>query len=737
MGEVLGSLVVLSVALAAPAPPAWVAQQQCVAAPAADLACETDPVVGATPNDLALCACDLLSAAGLGGCDELRNSGGRSLPVDRKLAGATGKPVHRQPQLTAAVGALAAMRLVSLTDRDFTVDAFNDRALTRPVDAILHELPVAEMLYETAKSGFMLPTLETLVSLRAKRALQAIPAATASCRRLVAAVKNPQDAVPEAVRDDLICSLARTEPAVTAPTIAPRWPWCGGCNGESSHGLAFAMPTTNVRYPAMFDQQARKLDSSRTNNATGWACVTTHEPSPDLQFGNAPVSVAVTTGLARFATLASLAASPYVVDDISVGDCAALRLDPLRAGGKLTLAQTVEHGRADACDIERVRFRSPDGKQVDVDFRADKPIAAFRDFTLDRGIRELYSDFNEQVRGEEAGVDTKRDQVILAVITRKALQDAGFVVFDPVLGLGHRGAVHVQANPGTATLAALGKTLDASRMADWLVSNALDPNRPPKPERTDHLIELNRSIREGAAKRDVRDAERAKMTIRGTSKDPLANLMTRDNRQWCVAETAATVTLDFVAPTPAYELDVWPGDAQVTVTADGTVWTSTRAHHFAAPDRIPVRSLTLRVKGSKRVCLRFVVQGRHTGEPGQLRDLEIQRVTRTEDLPSLRPFLADLAQAIDDCDSTALGDLVQLPLTIDQDQSPTKRTYTTARDLARACRLDGLPRPSPELPIATDGVTATQHFEQWMVGNAAWRYKVERGQWRLVGATAP
>lgn len=726
----------LFVALAAPAPPAWVAQQQCVAQPASDLACDADPVASATANDLAVCACDLLAAGGLGGCDELRDNGGRALTVDRKLAAGSGKPVHRQPQLIAAIGALSAMRLAAMTERDFTVDTFNDRTLLRSVDDILHELPVAEMLYETAKTSFTLSTLDTLVAMRAKRATEAVPAAMASCRRLIAAIQKPQDAVPEAVRDDLVCSLARTAPTVVAPSIAPRWPWCAGCSGEGSRALAYAMPSTNVRYPAMFDQLARRLDSTRSTNAVQWACVTTRQTVPDRQFGYAPISLAVTASLARFATLASLSASPYVVDEIVIGDCATLQLDPLRQGGKLTLAHVVDHGRADACDIERVRFKSPDGKHLDIDFGADKLVPAFRDFTRERGIRELFSDFAEQVRGEVPGVDAKRDQVILAVLTRKALQDAGFVVFDPVLGLGHRGALHAVANPGTTTLAAIGKAADAPRMADWLVGKAIGATQ--KPADSNHVSELNRVIREGAAKRDIIDAERARVTIRGGSSDPFTNLVTRENRTWCANDKVATVTLDFVEPAPAHELDIWADNAaEVTVTADGKPWTLTREHHFAAPEDATVRSLTVQVKAAKRACLRFVVQGRHTGEAGQLRDLQIQRVTRTDDLASLRPFLADLAQAIDECDSTALADLVQLPLTIEQDQTTRKRTYRNARELARACRLDGIPRPSPELALTTDGITASQRFEQWMVGNAAWRYKVDRGRWRLVGATAP
>lgn len=722
--------------MAAPAPPAWVAQQQCVAEPAADLACDLDPLPNATADDLAVCACDLLAAGGLGGCDELRDNGGRALTIDRKLAAASGKPAHRQPQLIAAIGALSAMRLATMTERDFTVDTFNDRTLVRSVDEILHELPVAEMLYETAKTSFTLSTLDTLVAMRAKRATDAVRAATASCRRLVAAIQKPQDAVPEAVRDDLLCSLARTEPTAVAPAIAPRWPWCAGCGGEGSRALAFAMPATNVRYPAMFDQLARKLDTAHSTNAVQWACVTTKQTVPDRQFGYAPISLAVTTSLARFATLASLSASPYAVDEIALGDCAVLQLDPLRQGSKLRLAQIVDHGRADACDIERVRFRTPDGKQqIDINLGADKLVPAFRDFTRERGIRELYSDFAEQVRGEEPGVDAKRDQVILAVLTRKALQDAGFVVFDSVLGLGHRGALHVQANPGAATLAAIGKPGDAPRMADWLVGKAIGAT--PKAADSNHVFELNRVVREGAAKRDMIDAERARVTIRGASSDPFTNLITRENRTWCANDKTASVTLDFVEPAPAHELDIWAADAEVTVTTDGKPWTSTRAHHFAAPEDALVRSLTVQVKAAKRACLRFVVQGRHTGEPGQLRDLQIQRVTRTEDLPSLRPFLADLAQAIDECDGTALGDLVQLPLTIEQDQTGVKRTYRNTRELARACRLESIPRPSPELPLTTDGITASQRFEQWMVGTAAWRYRVDRRRWRLVGATAP
>jgi hypothetical protein len=736
---VLGSLVgfYVAVVMAAPAPPAWVAQQQCVAQPAADLACNADPVAGATPNDLAQCACDLLAAGGLTGCDELRDTGGRTLTIDRKLASAKTKSAHRQPQLIAAVGALAAMRVVSMTNQDFTVDAFNDRTLPRPVEETLHELPVAEMLFETAKTAFMLPTLETLVSARVKQATKAIPAATASCRRLLASLTKPQDTSPEAVRDDLICSLARTEPA--APTLAPRWPWCGGCDGEGSRALAFAMPATNVRYPAMFEQRARSLDRSRANTATQWACITTRERTPDFQFGNAPISLAVTSSLARFATLASLAASPYVVEEITLGDCAALRLDPLRQGAKLTLSQLASHARGNACDIERVRYATEDGKHIDIDFRADKLIPAFRDFTLDRGIRELYNDFAEQVRGEEPAADTKRDEVILQVLTRKALQDAGFVIFDPLLGLGHRGALHVEANPAAPFAATLGKGFDASQMADWLVGKALDPNHQPPASNTDHTAELNRIVREGASKRDIIDAERAKITVRGSSKDPIANLVTRDNRPWCASDNAVSVTLDFVEPAPAYELDVWANnDAGITVTADGKPWTQSGAHHFAAPERTPVRSLTVHAKSAKgRACLHFAVQGRHTGEAGKLRDLTIQRVTRTDDIPSLRPFIADLAQAIDECDGTTLADLAQLPLTIEVDQTPIKRVYRNARELARGCRNAELPRPSPELALTTDGLTASQHFEQWMVGSATWRYKAERGRWRLVGATAP
>ena len=708
-----------------------------MAEPAADLACDADPVAGATANDLAQCACELLAAGGLTGCDELRDTGGRALTIERKLAAANAKSVHRQPQLTAALGALAAMRVVSMTNKDFTVDAFNDRSLQRPVEEILHELPVAEMLFEMAKTSFMLPTLETLVAVRAKQAQRAIPAATASCRRLVAALTKPQDASPEAVRDDLLCSIARTQPA--APTLAPRWPWCGGCNGEGSRALAFAMPATNVRYPAIFDQRARSLDSSRANTATQWACITTRERTPDFQFGTAPVSTALTSSLARFATLASLAASPYAVEEITLGDCAALRLDPLRVGAKLSLSQLNAHARGDACDIERIRFGTEDGKHIDIDFRADKLIPAFRDFTLERGIRELYNDFAEQVRGEEPAADPKRDQIILAVLTRKALQDAGFVVFDPLLGVGHRGALHVEANPASPVASALGKGFDPTQMTDWLVGKALDPNhqRPASNSAADHTAELNRVVREGASKRDIIDAERAKVTIRGASNDPISNLLTRDNRQWCANGNTASVTLDFVEPAPAYELDVWAGDAGVTVTADGKPWTLTGAHHFAAPERTPVRSLTVHAKAAKRACLRFVVQGRHTGEAGKLRDLPIQRVTRTEDIPALRPFIADLAQAIDECDGTTLADLVQLPLTIEVDQSPIKRTYRNARELARGCRQAELPRPSPELALTTDGLTASQHFEQWMVGAATWRYKAERGRWRLVGATAP
>jgi hypothetical protein len=731
---------VLVVTVAAPATPAWVAQQQCVAQPAADLACNADPVPSATPNDLAQCACDLLAAGGLGGCDELRDSGGRTLTIDRKLAAANTKSVHRQPQLIAAIGALAAMRVVSMTNQDFTVDAFNDHSLPRPVEETLRELPVAEMLFETAKTAFLLPTLETLVTLRAKQALTGVPAATGSCRRLLAAITKPQDAAPEATRDDLICSLARTEPS--PPPLAPRWPWCGGCSGEGSRALPFAMPATNVRYPAMFEQRARSLDNARANTATQWACITTRERTPDLQFGNAPISLAITSSLARFATLASLAASPYSVEDITLGDCAALRLDPLRQGARLTLAQLTAHARGNACDIERVRYATADGKHIDIDFRADKLIPAFRDFTLDRGIRELYNDFAEQVRGEEPAADTKRDEVILAVLTRKALQDAGFVIFDPLLGLGHRGALHVEANPATPVASALGKGFDASQMTDWLVDKALDPNHqrnaPGTATDTDHVAELNRVIREGASKRDIIDAERAKVTIRGASRDPIANLLTRDNRQWCANDNAVSVTLDFVEPAPAYELDVWGGDAGITVTADGKPWTQSGAHHFAAPERTPVRSLTIHAKAAKgRACLRFVVQGRHTGEAGKLRDLTIQRVTRTDDIPALRPFIADLAQAIDECDGTTLADLAQLPLTIDVDQSPIKRTYRNARELARGCRQAELPRPSPELALTTDGTTASQHFEQWMIGAATWRYKAEHGRWRLVGATAP
>lgn len=731
----LGALAVLIVAVAAPAPPAWVAQQQCVVEPAADLACDADPVPNATANDLAVCACDLLAAGGLGGCDELRTNGGRGLTIDRKLAAASGKPVHRQPQLIAAIGALAAMRLAAMTDRDFTLDNFNDRTLVRSVDEILHELPVAEMLYETAKTSFTLSTLDTLVAMRAKRATEAVRAATSSCRRLIAAIQKPQDTAPESVRDDLICSLARTEPAVVAPLVAPRWPWCGGCDGEGSRALPYAMPSTNVRYPAMFDQLARKLDNTRSTNAVQWACVTTRQTAPDRQFGYAPISLAVTGSLARFATHASLAASPYVVDEIAVGDCASLELDPLRQGSKLTLEKIVNHGRADACDIERIRFKAPDGKHVDINLGADKLVPAFRDFTRERGLRELYSDFAEQVRGEEPGVDTRRDGVILAVLTRKALQDAGFVVFDPVLGLGHHGALHVEANPGAATLTSLGKGIDVPRMADWLVGKLIGATY--KPADSNHVSELNRVIREGAAKRDVVDAERARVTIRGASSDPFSNLITRENRTWCTSDKTATVTLDFVEPAPAHELDIWADNAEVTVTADGKPWAITAPHHFAAPVDASVRSLTVTAKSPKRTCLRFVVQGRHTGEPGSLRDLQIQRVTRTEDLPSLRPFLADLAQAIDECDGTALGDLVQLPLTIEQDQTGVKRTYRDARELSRACRLDGIPRPGPELPLTTDGVTASQRFEQWMVGVGSWRYKVDRGRWRLVSATAP
>jgi hypothetical protein len=411
-----------------------------------------------------------------------------------------------------------------------------------------------------------------------------------------------------------MCSLARTQPLVAPPTLAPRWPWCGGCNGEGSRALAFAMPATNVRYPAMFEQRARSLDNSRANTATQWACVTTRERTPDLQFGNAPISLAVTSALAHFATLASLAASPYVVEEITLGDCGALRLDALRQGAKLTVSQLGAHARGDACDIERVRYGTEDGKHINIDFRADKLIPAFRDFTLDRGIRELYSDFAEQVRGEEPAADTKRDEVILAVLTRKALQDAGFVVFDPLLGLGHRGALHVEANPATPVAPALGKGFDASQMTDWLVGKALDPNHQRATANTDHVAELNRVVREGASKRDIIDAERAKVTIRGASNDPIANLLTRDNRQWCANSNTASVTLDFVEPAPAYALDVWAGDAGVTVTADGKPWALSGVHHFAAPERILVRSLTVHAKATKgRACLRFVVQGRHTG----------------------------------------------------------------------------------------------------------------------------
>jgi hypothetical protein len=275
-------------------------------------------------------------------------------------------------------------------------------------------------------------------------------------------------------------------------------------------------------------------------------------------------------------------------------------------------------------------------------------------------------------------------------------------------------------------------------MTDWLVGKALDPNHQRATANTDHVAELNRVVREGASKRDIIDAERAKVTIRGSSKDPIANLLTRDNRQWCANDNTASVTLDFVEPAPAYELDVWAGDAGMTVTADGKPWTQSGAHHFAAPERTPVRSLTIHAKATKgRACLRFVVQGRHTGEAGKLRDLTIQRVTRTDDIPSLRPFIADLAQAIDECDGTTLADLTQLPLTIEVDQTPTKRTYRNARELARGCRQAELPRPSPELALTTDGITASQHFEQWMIGAATWRYKADRGRWRLVSATAP
>src|SRR4051794_36118136 len=133
----LAPVAALVVALTAPAPPAWVAQHQCVAAPASDLACDADPVPNATLADLGACACNLLTAADLAGCDELRDNGGRALTVDRKLARAKAG----QPPLVAAIGALSAMRVVAMTEREFTVDEFTDRTLKRSVEDILHEMP--------------------------------------------------------------------------------------------------------------------------------------------------------------------------------------------------------------------------------------------------------------------------------------------------------------------------------------------------------------------------------------------------------------------------------------------------------------------------------------------------------------------------------------------------------------------------------------------------------------------
>lgn len=657
----------------AAAQPAWVAANQCVAEPPVEAACLRDPVVGASRHDLEQCACDLLATAGLGGCDDLRASEGRELTIDRKLATAIGAakgPIYKQPTLLAAVGAIAAMRTATIA---------NDPD---------------------------------------------IAAATGICRRLVDNFKRARGTT---MREDLVCSIARAE---RTPQLARRWPWCGGCSkSPTSRALAFSMPTTNVRYPAMFDIAAAPLAGSY--NAVQWACVSTREQQAELQFADAPIAVDMTRSLSEFATVASVWASPYVIDEIALGACTDVRLKTgpetraLRTGSKLSLANVRKHARGTSCDLDRVTFRAPSGKRVTIpltgrSFRdALVPYVArafamkwseLRTFASEVGVRHLYAELVDKVRAEPLG--TELDAMVLGVLTRRALVEAGLVVYDPLINAGHDSKFHVE--------------LSASATPPERVINETTP-----------IADVNRAIQ--AIDHEPLIRERARVQIQGTSTDPFETLVRRQAQKWCAAEREATITFEFIEPAPATRLHAWSDGGEVTVVGNDKPWSlmvrQAGYFGFTASDPVPLRTLSVRVRSNNQACVHFVLEGRHVGDVGEAHDLEIERVTRPDDLASLDPFIGELDRAIGNCSLTALAKLAHLPLVVDYRRwgKTVRRTYKSARELARACHLGALPRPTPSIDVTTDGVTATQHFAD-RKNRVWWSYRVEQGRWRLTGA---